>query len=162
MRPIYPPSIAQTATTNHTRTQTGSDGSQYTFQSPDDRRGSVMQPQNRNSAAHIADTLDRLTTQGAPQMPPVSREPTHVSRPSFDRARMSMDRIRPSFEASRDFTSANRLLRLESSQGRSGLQHGESADSWANEQEVGQPSNLPLTQRWKRRLTRASEHSVEK
>ncbi|EDO03113.1 hypothetical protein SS1G_05592 [Sclerotinia sclerotiorum 1980 UF-70] len=37
-------------------------------------------------------------------------------RPSFDRLRTSCDRVRPSFEASRDFTSAALLTRLESSQ----------------------------------------------
>lgn len=145
MRPIYPPSVAPTATTNHTRTQTGSDGSNYTYQSAD-RQGSIAQP-----PATINDTLDR------PVMPAATREQTHRSRPSFDRARMSMDRIRPSFEASHDFTSANRLMRLESSQSRSGLQN-----EVATEQQMGSPSNLPLTERWKRRLTRASERSVEK
>jgi phospholipid-translocating ATPase len=146
MRPIYPPSVAPTATTNHTRTQTGSDGSNYTYHSAD-RQGSIAQP-----PAAIADTLDK------PVMPVASREISHKSRPSFDRARMSMDRIRPSFEASHDFTSANRLMRLESSQSRSGLHESESA----TEEQMGSPSALPLTERWKRRLTRASERSVEK
>ena len=145
MRPIYPPSVAPTATTNHTRTQTGSDGSNYTFQSAD-RQGSIAQP-----PAGLNEALDR------PVMPAAHREVSHRSRPSFDRARMSMDRIRPSFEASHDFTSANRLMRLESSQSRSGLREAENA-----EQQLGAPSNLPLTERWKRRLTRASERSVEK
>jgi phospholipid-translocating ATPase len=66
-------------------------------------------------------------------MPAVSRE---MSRPSFDRARMSMDRIRPSFEQSSNFTSASRLMRLESSQSGTGF-------------------------RWARRLTRASEAKSE-
>jgi phospholipid-translocating ATPase len=145
MRPIYPPSVAPTATTTHTRTQTGSDGSNYTYQSTD-RQGSIAQP-----PTNITDTLDK------PIMPAATREVSHRSRPSFDRARMSMDQIRPSFEVSRDFTSANRLMRLESSQSRSGLQSSETA-----EQQVGTPGNLPLTERWKRRLTRASERSVEK
>ncbi|KIW09243.1 hypothetical protein, variant 1 [Verruconis gallopava] len=130
MRPIYPPSVAPTATTNHTRTQTGS----------------VAQP-----TTGAMDTLDK------PLMPAATRETSHRSRPSFDRARMSMDKIRPSFEASNDFTSANRLMRLESSQSRSGLRDAENT-----EQSIGSPSNLPLTERWKRRLTRASERSVEK
>lgn len=146
MRPIYPPSVAPTATTNHTRTQTGSDGSNYTFQSAD-RQGSVAQQPPTNN---MNEALDR-------PMMPATREVSHRSRPSFDRARMSMDRIRPSFEASHDFTSANRLMRLESSQSRSGLREAENA-----EQQLGAPSNLPLTERWKRRLTRASERSVEK
>lgn len=69
-----------------------------------------------------------------------------------------MDRIRPSFEASHDFTSANRLMRLESRQSRQGTQL---RSTELAEQQVGTPSNLPLAERWKRRLTRASERSVE-
>jgi phospholipid-translocating ATPase len=150
MRPIYPPSVAPTATTNHTRTQTGSDNSDYTFRSAD-RHSSIAQ-----APTGIEHTLDE--TLDRPMMPAATREVSHRSRPSFDRARMSMDRIRPSFEASHDFTSANRLMRLESSQARqgTGLRSAEVA-----EQQHGNPSNLPLTERWKRRLTRASERSVE-
>jgi hypothetical protein len=48
-------------------------------------------------------------------------------------------------------------MRLESSQSRSGLRDQENAEA-----QLGTPSNLPLTERWKRRLTRASERSVEK
>jgi phospholipid-translocating ATPase len=106
LRPIYPPSIAPTATTHNTRTQNGSDGTDYTGHNSLERPPPVGQPMERQ-----------------------------ISRPSFDRARMSMDRIRPSFENSQNFTSASRLMRLESSQ--------------------------TSTSRWKRRLTRSSEHRSE-
>jgi len=106
LRPIYPPSVAPTATTHNTRTQNGSDGTDYTEHS--------LEP-----PPHLGSAMER-----------------QVSRPSFDRARMSMDRIRPSFEQSHDFTSASRLMRLESSQSGSGS-------------------------RWKRRLTRSSETKSE-
>jgi phospholipid-translocating ATPase len=111
MRPMYPPSVAPTATTHNTRGQNGSDGTDYTGHSLDERP-----PQ---SLAPIGSAVER-----------------QVSRPSFDRARMSMDRIRPSFEQSHDFTSASRLMRLESSQSTS--------------------------RRWKRRLTRSSETKSER
>jgi phospholipid-translocating ATPase len=106
LRPIYPPSVAATAGTQATHTQNGSDGTDYT--------GHSLDP-----PPPIGSAIDR-----------------QVSRPSFDRARMSMDRIRPSFEQSHDFTSASRLMRLESSQSSKGI-------------------------RWKRRLTRASENKNE-
>jgi phospholipid-translocating ATPase len=52
-------------------------------------------------------------------------------RPSFDRVRSSMDQIRPSFEASNDFTSANLLMRMESShsdvRAQSRTRHGQSS-----------------------------------
>lgn len=108
LKPIYPPSIAPTATTHNTRGQNGSDGTDYTG------HGSSFE-----TPPKIGAPMDR-----------------QVSRPSFDRARMSMDRIRPSFEQSHDFTSASRLMRLESSQSRTGS-------------------------KWKRRLTRSSEHKAE-
>jgi phospholipid-translocating ATPase len=119
LRPIYPPSVAPTTTT-HNRTTTGSDGTEYTNHS--------IETANLDRSK----TLERLER---PIGPVVSRE---VSRPSFDRARMSMDRIRPSFEQSRDFTSASRLMRLESSQSGGGGGF-----------------------RWARRLTRASEKGSE-
>jgi phospholipid-translocating ATPase len=87
-RPIYPPSVAPTATTHNPRSQNGSNSTDYTL------RRSLEAP---NPAHRMS--LDR-------------------PRPSFDRARMSMDRVRPSFEASNDFTSAALLTRLESSQSR--------------------------------------------
>lgn len=82
-RPIYPPSVAATGTTHNPRSQTGSDGTDYT--------------------GHKT-SLDR------PTRPSFDRP-----RPSFDRMRDSMDRIRPSYEASKDFTSAALLTRMESS-----------------------------------------------
>lgn len=84
-RPIYPPSVAPTATTHNPRSQNGSDGTDYT--------------------GHDSNMGER------PPRPSIDRP-----RPSFDRMRMSMDKTRPSFEASHDFTSANRLMRLESSE----------------------------------------------
>lgn len=84
-RPIYPPSVAATATTHNARSQNGSDGTEFT--------------RHRSSLE---------------QMPPV-RPSVDRARPSYDRMRASMDRIRPSFEQSRDFTSAALLTRLESS-----------------------------------------------
>ncbi|KAI9804975.1 MAG: hypothetical protein M1833_006278 [Piccolia ochrophora] len=83
-RPIYPPSVAPTATTHNPRSQNGSDGTEYT---------------------------GHRTSTERPVRPSFERP-----RPSFDRIRSSMDRTRPSFEASRDFTSAAYLTRIESSQ----------------------------------------------
>ena len=102
VRPIYPPSVAPTATTHNPRSQNGSNSTDYTF---------------------------RRSTEGMPlateSMPAVSRVSTEFRvRPSFDRARMSMDRVRPSFEASNDFTSAAMLTRLESSHSRNSF-HGQ-------------------------------------
>lgn len=103
MRPIYPPSVAPTATTHNPRSMNGSDGTDYTG--------------HRSS-------LDRAfpPTSGGTTTPltPTIHEPPRGSfdrpRPSFDRFRSSMDKTRPSFEASRDFTSAAYLARVESSQ----------------------------------------------
>jgi phospholipid-translocating ATPase len=91
-RPIYPPSVAPTATTRNLRSQNGSDGTEYTR-----HRRSLEQPAVRQSIDHSRPSIDR-------------------ARPSFDRMRASMDRIRPSYEQSNDFTSAALLTRLESSQ----------------------------------------------
>lgn len=84
-RPIYPPSVAPTATTHNPRSQNGSDGTDFTR-----HRYSQDQP--------------------LPYRPSMDR-----ARPSYDRIRASMDRVRPSFEQSNDFTSAALLRRLESS-----------------------------------------------
>ncbi|KAI9734412.1 MAG: hypothetical protein M1818_006800 [Claussenomyces sp. TS43310] len=86
-RPIYPPSVAPTATSRNPRSHYGSDGTEYTR-----HRLSMEQP-----------------------FEPPSRPSMDAPRPSFDRMRASMDRTRPSFEASYDFTSASLLTRLESS-----------------------------------------------
>jgi len=93
-RPIYPPSVAPTATTHNPRSQNGSDGTEYT------RHRSSMEP---------------------PLEPP-HRQSVDRPRPSFDRVRASMDRMRPSYEASSDFTSAALLTRLESSHSFSPIQ----------------------------------------
>ncbi|CZR51538.1 related to ATPase II [Phialocephala subalpina] len=84
-RPIYPPSVAPTATTHNPRSQNGSDGTEFTR-----HRTSIEQLPN------VRPSMDR-------------------ARPSYDRMRASMDRIRPSYEQSNDFTSAAMLTRLESS-----------------------------------------------
>jgi len=81
-RPIYPPSVA----THNTRTQNGSDGTNYT--------------QHRTSLEQVASR----------PRPSIER-----TRPSYDRMRASMDRVRASYEASNDFTTAARLSRIESS-----------------------------------------------
>jgi phospholipid-translocating ATPase len=91
-RPIYPPSVA----THNTRTQNGSDGTDYTGHPQHDPTASMDLP-------------------APPLMPAVSRPSIDRARPSYDRMRASMDRVRPSFEASHDFTSAARLSRIESS-----------------------------------------------
>ena len=93
VRPIYPPSVAPTATTHNPRSQNGSNSTDYTY---------------------------RRSMEG---LPPVNRMSTDCRvRPSFDRARMSMDRVRPSFEASNDFTSAAMLTRMESAHSRNSFQ----------------------------------------
>jgi phospholipid-translocating ATPase len=97
-RPIYPPSVAPTATTHNPRSQNGSNSTDYTF---------------RRSLDGGRNTFD-----GTPA--PGHRMSMDRPRPSYDRARMSMsqDRVRPSFEASNDFTSAAMLTRMESSHSR--------------------------------------------
>ncbi|KAF3768776.1 hypothetical protein M406DRAFT_62832 [Cryphonectria parasitica EP155] len=88
-RPIYPPSVA----THNTRAQNGSDGTNYT--------------------GHEHDMSARPVSTDLTDSYPV-RQSIDRARPSYDRIRASMDRVRPSFEASRDFTSAARLSRVES------------------------------------------------
>ena len=99
-RPIYPPSVAPTATTTNRASQNGSDSTnctsnRYSLDRPS-RPLSMVEPQSRPLSLSRPLSMDR-------------------PRPSFDRARCSMDTMRPSFEASQDFTSARRLMRLESS-----------------------------------------------
>ncbi|KAL9051738.1 MAG: hypothetical protein Q9162_005840 [Coniocarpon cinnabarinum] len=86
-RPIYPPSVAGTATTGNRNphSQQGSDDS--TFPPPISMRLSQDQPRG---------SFDR-------------------PRPSYDRMRSSLDQLRPSFERSRDMTSAAQLAKVESS-----------------------------------------------
>lgn len=95
-RPIYPPSVAPTAATHNGRSQTGSDGTEFT--------------RHRQS-------LDQFNFN--PQNDVLPNPAVERARPSFDRIRASMDRVRPSFEASNDFTSAALLTRLESSRSHS-------------------------------------------
>ncbi|KAF1851843.1 phospholipid-translocating P-type ATPase [Cucurbitaria berberidis CBS 394.84] len=95
VRPIYPPSVAPTATTHNPRSQNGSNSTDYTL---------------------------RRSMEG---LPPINRMSTDPRvRPSYDRARMSMDRVRPSFEASNDFTSAAMLTRMESAHSRNSFHGG--------------------------------------
>jgi phospholipid-translocating ATPase len=101
VRPIYPPSVAPTATTHNPRSQNGSNSTDYTFR----RSMEGLPPATRMSTDYRPrPSFDRV-------------------RPSFDRARMSMDRVRPSFEASNDFTSAAMLTRMESAHSRNSF-HG--------------------------------------
>jgi phospholipid-translocating ATPase len=93
-RPIYPASVAPTATTYNARSQTGSDGTDFT--------------------RHRLSTDRPVATPTETVEPPI-RPSMDRARPSFDRLRQSMDRCRPSYEASNDFTSAALLTRLESS-----------------------------------------------
>lgn len=128
-RPIYPPSIAATATTHNPRSHNGSDGTEYTgHRASLDRAfppaySSSSAAANANTAASPVapiimqtDEFDHIT---APEY--------QSSRPSFDRLRSSMERTRPSFEASRDFTSAAYLSRVESSQSQGGGAQGSSS-----------------------------------
>ena len=99
-RPIYPPSVAPTAATHNRGSANGSDSTNYTGNrfsiDRSSRPLSMVEPQSRPLSLSRPLSMDR-------------------PRPSFDRARCSMDMVRPSFEASNDFTSARRLMRLESS-----------------------------------------------
>ncbi|KAK5114682.1 hypothetical protein LTR62_002255 [Meristemomyces frigidus] len=132
MRPIYPPSVAATATTHNARSQNGSDGTEYTnHRSSLDRAfppaySSSTAPAGVNTAVpnHAADTsglhsaMTPTITKDDYSDPLASRPSMDRPRPSFDRFRSSMDRTRPSIEASRDFTSAAYLARVESSETR--------------------------------------------
>ena len=118
-RPIYPPSIAATATTHGPRSNNGSDGTEYTGHRSSLDRAFPPVYTNINAAARpqpgdMANMTPTITTQDMDA--PTPTQSYHTSRPSFDRLRSSMDRTRPSFEASRDFTSAAYLARVESSQ----------------------------------------------
>lgn len=120
MRPIYPPSIAATATTHNPRSHNGSDGTEYTGHristSIDRAFPHAGGPQTTNPTIQREDGGDVFGFGGTQQPPRSTRPSVDRPRPSFDRLRSSMDRTRPSFEASRDFTSAAYLSRVESSQ----------------------------------------------
>ena len=113
-RPIYPPSVAATGTTHNPRSNTGSDGTEYTGHrlSFDHAFPPPVVPTETPTtpAPHSKDRREPL-----PVRPSYDRP-----RPSFDRMRSSMDVIRPSFEASRDFTSAAYLGQIEGSRERKG------------------------------------------
>ncbi|KAI7292995.1 aminophospholipid-translocating P4-type ATPase, partial [Hortaea werneckii] len=113
MRPIYPPSVAPTATTHNARSQNGSDGTDYTGHSID-----RQYPPAYPASSPTAPTPPAFNVEDTEPAPASARPSMDRPRPSFDRLRSSMDRTRPSFEASRDFTSAAYLSRVESSQSR--------------------------------------------
>lgn len=122
-RPMYPPSVTNTATTHHPYSPQGSDGSEYTAY-----RNSI----DRTLPPTHAHTLSQAQNEFAGRPPPFAatesaRQSFDRPRPSFDRIRnsMEMSRTRSSFEASNDFTSAAYLSRVESSQSRaqSGMRH---------------------------------------
>lgn len=113
-RPIYPPSVAPTATTHNPRSQNGSDGTDYTG-----HRGSLdraFPPTTRPHSFATAPQTPQTPTMeiNGEALDDTTRMSVEKPRPSFDRLRSSMDRTRPSFEASRDFTSAAYLARVES------------------------------------------------
>ncbi|KAI7460085.1 phospholipid-translocating P-type ATPase [Hortaea werneckii] len=113
MRPIYPPSVAPTATTHNARSQNGSDGTDYTGHSID-----RAFPPAYSGSSPVAPAPPAFNVEDTEPAPAAARPSMDRPRPSFDRLRSSMDRTRPSFEASRDFTSAAYLSRVESSQSR--------------------------------------------
>ncbi|KAI6786517.1 hypothetical protein KC335_g19255, partial [Hortaea werneckii] len=113
MRPIYPPSVAPTATTHNARSQNGSDGTDYTGHSID-----RAFPPAYSGSSPVAPAPPAFNVEDTEPAPAAARPSIDRPRPSFDRLRSSMDRTRPSFEASRDFTSAAYLSRVESSQSR--------------------------------------------
>ena len=86
-RPIYPPSVAPTATTG---------------------------PRNPHSTQNSDDStpMPVSATKTSFDRPRISLD---RPRPSYERFRSSMDQLRPSFEASTDMTSAAQLARMESS-----------------------------------------------
>lgn len=120
-RPIYAPSEAPTMGTRQPHSQTGSDGTDRTVPSFD-----FTQPPRGTTQAGPLDSSPE------PYRPsPVTRVSTDRVRPSFERTRSSFERtrsrqsyerpVRPSFEASRDFSSAAYLSRVESSYSQPGL-----------------------------------------
>ncbi|KAK4999336.1 phospholipid transporting ATPase, partial [Elasticomyces elasticus] len=112
-RPIYPASVAHTATTYNPRSNNGSDGTDHTA-----RRSSLdRQPLFAASSSTPDGNGAGRTSLERPNRPSFETPRHSFERPSpsFDRLRTSMDRTRPSFEASNDFTSAAYLARVESS-----------------------------------------------
>jgi phospholipid-translocating ATPase len=130
VRPIYPPSVAPTATTHNPRSQNGSNSTDYTFR----RSVEGLPPAHFQS---MDEPPHAMTTDGPPLSHRMSTD--YRVRPSFDRARMSMDRVRPSFEQSNDFTSAAMLTRLESSHSRNSYQGNPNRNSYQG----GPPNTQP-------------------
>jgi phospholipid-translocating ATPase len=132
MRPMYPPSVAPTATTHNPRSHNGSDGTDYTGHhrfSLDRQFPHINTDHTNMGGQHTFSGTNTPTTPliAAPydhdpesQTPVAGRPSYDRPRPSFDRLRSSMDRTRASFEASRDFTSAAYLARVESSNSANG------------------------------------------
>lgn len=128
MRPMYPPSVAPTATTHNPRSHNGSDGTDYTGHQRFSLDRQFPHVSTDNSHANHNFEADTPTTpviaspvdHDANPREAFSKNNNRYSydrpRPSFDRLRSSCDRTRASFEASRDFTSAAYLARVESSQ----------------------------------------------
>lgn len=121
-RPMYPPSVTNTATTYHPYSPNGSDGSGYTAYRNSVERAFPHAPMH---------TRTQPSTDAGISNPFASNESARQSfdrpRPSFDRLRNSMEhsRTRASFEASQDFTSAAYLTRVESahSRGHTGMRN---------------------------------------
>lgn len=114
MKPIYPPSVTNTATTHNPRSHNGSDGTDYTNHRASLERAFGAPVGGRTDHATTSSPISPTITSTAEEAPPRLSATYHHARPSFDRLRSSMDRTRPSFEASRDFTSAAYLQRVES------------------------------------------------
>lgn len=93
LRPIYPPSMAPTATTRGGKRGSGN-GSDGTDGSGYLGTGGTFTPRRFSLERHRP-SMDRV-------------------RPSFDRIRSSTERTRASFEATSEFTSAAMLARMES------------------------------------------------
>lgn len=87
-RPFYPPSVAPTANTHNPRSQNGSNGTTCSVDP-----ANVQRPRSFDNPRRSFDRYRR----------------------SCDRPRPEFERVRASFEASRDFTSAAMLYRVESS-----------------------------------------------
>jgi phospholipid-translocating ATPase len=148
VRPMYPPSVAPTATTHNPRSQNGSNSTDYTF------RRSVEGLPPAHSQSMDGPQPHAMTTDGPPLSHRMSTSEYRV-RPSFDRARMSMDRVRPSFEQSNDFTSAAMLTRLESSHSRNSYQ-GNNRNSYVGVQQSNTNNQPTVASRLRNAIRRAT------
>lgn len=138
-RPIYPPSIAHTNGTRNPRSHNGSDGTDYTGHGRDSSLDRAFPPiytnlgnnaQSQSQPQSVANPTPTITRDDWNHPEQGTMRPSFDQakpvRPSFDRLRSSMDRTRSSFEASRDFTSAALLARVESSHSAGDRRRGES------------------------------------